>query len=250
MEGIFEENGLVACFHEGEETMRPIGIGSIMWFVMMLSSSFVAAGLFAWGLDPYARALPLGEVLLFLLTCLVFLAVSIFLYRVFLKFFPVPVGEIPEASREEFYYFVYLLHWLILFAPLTRATFIPAPFSRLMMISLGARVGPGSYSSGVVMDSQFVTVGSNTLIGLDVAVLPHALEGSRAAHYPIVIGNRVTIGARALIMAGVEIGDGAVVAMNSVVVKHTRIGPGEVWGGIPARCLSKPADSVDRLARS
>lgn len=98
------------------------------------------------------------------------------------------------------------------------------------------------------MDSQFVTVGSNSLIGLDVAILPHALEGSRAAHYPIVIGSGVTIGARALIMAGVEIGDGAVVAMNSVVTKHARIGPNEVWGGIPARCLSKP-DAADRPAR-
>jgi hypothetical protein len=80
----------------------------------------------------------------FLATSLVFLGVSIFLYRVFLKFFPVPVGEIPDGSRQEFYYFVYLLHWLVLFAPLTRATFIPAPFSRLIMIALGARVGPGA----------------------------------------------------------------------------------------------------------
>ena len=228
--------------------MRPIGVGSVLWFVSMLLCSLAVAAGFAWSLDPFARSLPLGEVFLFLATCLLFMGVSIFLYRVFLRFFPVPVGEIPDGSRQEFYYFVYLLHWLVLFAPLTRATFIPAPFSRLIMIALGARVGPGSYSSGVVMDSQFVTVGSNSLIGLDVAILPHALEGSRAAHYPIVIGSGVTIGARALIMAGVEIGDGAVVAMNSVVTKHTRIGPNEVWGGIPARCLSKP-DVTDRPAR-
>ena len=228
--------------------MRPIGVGSVLWFVSMLLCSLVVAAGFAWSLDPLARSVPLGEVFLFLATSLVFLGVSIFLYRVFLKFFPMPVGEIPDGSRQEFYYFVYLLHWLVLFAPLTRATFIPAPFSRLIMIALGARVGPGSYSSGVVMDSQFVTVGSNSLIGLDVAILPHALEGSRAAHYPIVIGSGVTIGARALIMAGVEIGDGAVVAMNSVVTKHTRIGPNEVWGGIPARCLSK-SDAADRPAR-
>ena len=228
--------------------MRPIGVGSVLWFVSMLLCSLAVAGGFAWYFDPFARSLPLGEVFLFLATCLLFMGVSIFLYRVFLRFFPVPAGEIPDGSRQEFYYFVYLLHWLVLFAPLTRATFIPAPFSRLIMIALGARVGPGSYSSGVVMDSQFVTVGSNSLIGLDVAILPHALEGSRAAHYPIVIGSGVTIGARALIMAGVEIGDGAVVAMNSVVTKHTRIGPNEVWGGIPARCLSK-LDATGRPAR-
>jgi len=227
--------------------MRPIGIGSVLWFVsMQLFSLAVAAG-FACLLNPLARSLPLGDVLLFFVTCLVFFGAATFLYRLFLRFFPVPVGEIPEGSREEFYYFVYLLHWLILYAPLTRATFIPAPFSRLIMIALGAKVGPGSYSSGVVMDSQFVTVGSNSLIGLDVAILPHALEGSRAAHYPIIIGSRVTIGARALIMAGVEIGDGAVIAMNSVVTKHTRIGPNEVWGGIPARSLSK-RDTRDQIA--
>ena len=229
--------------------MRPIAFGSVLLFVSMLFCSLVVATGFACLLDPLASRLPMGDVVLFFATCLVFLGAVTFQYRVFLRFFPVPVGEISEGSREEFYYFVYLLHWLILYAPLTRATFIPAPLSRLLMIALGARVGAGSYSAGVVMDSQFVTVGSNTLIGLDAAILPHALEGSRAAHYPIVIGSRVTIGARALIMAGVEIGDGSVIAMSSVVAKNTKIGSNEIWGGIPARCLSK-TDSRDRIARS
>lgn len=38
-------------------------------------------------------------------------------------------------------------------------------------------------------------------------------------------------------MAGCRIGDGAIVAMNSVVTKGTQIGPNEIWAGVPARLL-------------
>ncbi|HAZ61859.1 MAG TPA: transferase, partial [Gammaproteobacteria bacterium] len=55
--------------------------------------------------------------------------------------------------------------------------------------------------------------------------------------WPIEIGDRVTIGANAVVLAGVSIDDGALVAAGAVVPKGTRIGPGEVWGGVPARRL-------------
>ena len=97
--------------------MRPIGVGSVLWFVSMLLCSLVVAAGFAWSLDPLARSVPLGEVFLFLATSLVFLGVSIFLYRVFLKFFPVPGGEIPDGSRQEFYYFVYVVRLIPGFLP-------------------------------------------------------------------------------------------------------------------------------------
>ena len=53
----------------------------------------------------------------------------------------------------------------------------------------------------------------------------------------IVLGNDVTIGVHGVIMSDVHIGDGAKVAAGAVVRKGTRIGPGEVWAGIPARRL-------------
>ncbi|SCY72678.1 CatB-related O-acetyltransferase [Butyrivibrio sp. INlla14] len=48
-----------------------------------------------------------------------------------------------------------------------------------------------------------------------------------------VIGNDVWIGERALIKAGVTIGDGAVIGMGSVVTKD--IGSYEIWAGNPAK---------------
>jgi acetyltransferase-like isoleucine patch superfamily enzyme len=56
-------------------------------------------------------------------------------------------------------------------------------------------------------------------------------------HLPIIIGNDVWIGTRAMIMDGVTIGDGAVVAAGCVVTKD--ITPYSIVGGVPARLIKK-----------
>lgn len=110
--------------------------------------------------------------------------------------------------------------------------------TRLMNRVLGAKIADNTYTAGAILDPQFVTIGSSTLLGNSSLLVPHVLEGQRIAHFPIRIGNHVTIGAHTIVMAGVEIGDGVIVAMNSVVTKGTKIGADEVWGGTPARRLS------------
>ena len=52
---------------------------------------------------------------------------------------------------------------------------------------------------------------------------------------PIVIGNDVWIGIRAIILSGVKIGDGAIVGAGAVVTKDVQ--PYEIVGGVPARHL-------------
>ena len=47
------------------------------------------------------------------------------------------------------------------------------------------------------------------------------------------IGNNVWLGAGAVVLHGVSIGDGAVIGANAVVVKD--VPAGEIWGGVPAR---------------
>jgi len=54
---------------------------------------------------------------------------------------------------------------------------------------------------------------------------------------PIFIGNNVWIGSRATILKGVTIGDGAVVAANSVVTKN--VPPGCVVAGNPAKVVGE-----------
>src|SRR5690606_34153345 len=52
---------------------------------------------------------------------------------------------------------------------------------------------------------------------------------------PVTIGNDVWIGHGAVIMPGITIGDGAVIAANAVVTKD--VPPYIVVGGVPARAL-------------
>ena len=60
------------------------------------------------------------------------------------------------------------------------------------------------------------------------------LDGtSRPRQAPVVIGRRALIGARATILKGVTVGDGAIVAASSVVTSDVR--PGWIVAGNPAR---------------
>lgn len=53
----------------------------------------------------------------------------------------------------------------------------------------------------------------------------------------IIVGNDVWIGYNAIIMAGVKIGDGAIVAAGAVVVKD--VAPYTIVGGVPAKMIRK-----------
>ena len=164
-------------------------------------------------------------------------ALGLIAHRLFLRALPLRAGEISAGSRQEFIYQVYILFYLILFNSMLRAQFIPIPLMRLVYLALGARLGPNTYTSGIIFDPLFVTVGSNCMIGETTLLLPHVIEGERLGHFPIHIGNNVTIGAHAIILAGVTIGDNVIVAANSVVAKHRILLRGEMWGGSPARRL-------------
>jgi acetyltransferase-like isoleucine patch superfamily enzyme len=43
------------------------------------------------------------------------------------------------------------------------------------------------------------------------------------------------LGAKSIIMSYGKIGNSAIVAAGLVVLKHTQIGHGEVWAGVPAK---------------
>lgn len=63
----------------------------------------------------------------------------------------------------------------------------------------------------------------------------------------IVIGNDVWIGYEAVIMAGVTVGDGAVIGARAVVTKD--VPPYTIMGGVPARPIRRrfPDDVTERL---
>ena len=78
-----------------------------------------------------------------------------------------------------------------------------------------------------------IHVGAETYVAFDVAVLSHDMI--RVMYVHTRIGKRCFIGARSVIMPGIEIGDSCVVAAGSVVTRN--VPPGSIVGGNPARII-------------
>lgn len=91
-----------------------------------------------------------------------------------------------------------------------------------------------------------IYIGKGVAIGAGTKIMDtnfHALRYSdrnaniNTAHAPVTIRDRVFIGADALILKGVTIGEDSVIGAGAVVAKS--VPPGEIWGGNPARFLRK-----------
>ncbi len=81
-----------------------------------------------------------------------------------------------------------------------------------------------------------ITMGNEVFIGPEVCVRDsdsHAISGQSEATRPIVIGDHVLIGTRAVVLKGVTINDGAIVAAGAIVTKD--VPPGMIVAGNPAR---------------
>lgn len=98
----------------------------------------------------------------------------------------------------------------------------------------------------IASDVKFIMNGANHLTNA-LSAYPFAIFGNGwenamgERQYPtkgdIVIGNDVWIGYNATIMAGVTVGDGAIIATNSTVVKD--VAPYTIVGGNPATAIRK-----------
>lgn len=107
------------------------------------------------------------------------------------------------------------------------------------------KLGEGSGIGANCCIPTGVTIGDHVMMGIDILMftnehrhdditIPMGLQG-RTEVQPIVIEDDVWIGSRSLIMKGIRIGHGAIIAAGSVVTKD--VPPFEIWGGNPARFL-------------
>lgn len=110
----------------------------------------------------------------------------------------------------------------------------------------------------IASDVKFIMNGANHLTNA-LTTYPFAIFGNgwenamAGKQYPhkgdIHIGNDVWIGYNATIMAGVTIGDGAIIAANSTVIKNVE--PYSIVGGNPATEIKKrfSGNIIERLLR-
>lgn len=96
----------------------------------------------------------------------------------------------------------------------------------------------------VVLDGNTVRIGDNVWIAPNVGIyaaghpfdVKDRIDGWEYA-YPVTIGNNVWIGGGVSIIGGVTIGDDAVVAAGSVVIRD--VPPGTLVAGNPARVVRR-----------
>jgi maltose O-acetyltransferase len=108
------------------------------------------------------------------------------------------------------------------------------------------RIGNSNYfNRNLMIDAcGSVEIGDFNMIGPDVYITDsnhQTANGLGPGELPmdkgkVVIGNRCWIGAKAVILKDVDLGDGCVVAAGAVVTRS--VAPGQVVGGVPARPIT------------
>lgn len=108
------------------------------------------------------------------------------------------------------------------------------------VINIGAVVGAGTMiDMGAVLGGR-ATVGANCHVGAG-AVLAGVVEPASAV--PVVVEDDVMIGANAVVLEGVRVGEGAVVAAGAVCVED--VPAGAVVAGVPARVIKRRDERTD-----
>lgn len=104
-------------------------------------------------------------------------------------------------------------------------------------IGEGTIIGQNAFLDG----RDKLIIGKHVDIASDVLIYnsEHDINSDDFApiHAPVVIGDYVFIGPRAIILPGVTIGKGAVIAAGAVVTKD--IGEFEIAGGVPAKVIGE-----------
>jgi acetyltransferase-like isoleucine patch superfamily enzyme len=102
-------------------------------------------------------------------------------------------------------------------------------------------IGNGSYlnRNTLVVAETKVEIGNSCKIAWDVVIMDsdlHPIEGKTLENKPVIIEDNVWIGCRSIILKGVRIGKGAIIAAGSVVTKD--IPAYAIAAGVPARVIA------------
>jgi hypothetical protein len=179
--------------------------------------------------SPYRVVLGVG---VFLLGYGLFTAALLAIVR---RFFPYPVGEFAmDSGAFTFWKLSAVLTDLARKALSPYTTVFSMP---LIFAAFGARVGGQAAFGGDVEDLPLVHFGDRCTIGHGSVITAHLITGDRVLFKPVWIGAQAVVGVHSVVLPGVTLGDGAVLAPNSVATVDTVIPAGELWGGTPARRL-------------
>lgn len=225
----------------GEASVKSEPIRFMGWrdYVITPLVFYLTMGLAAlplWQLNRHVKLSLFANTVLYFV---VLVAVTMITLKIIRMFFPLKDG-IYSYERNPGACYIWNLMGFLCIMTLSfqyQSLLLPPPLRKWFYQLLGAKIGGGIVIVGGKINEPWrVTIEENVIIGDDAGLTPHVLGGDGILVLgSIHIKRGATIGGRSIIMPGVTIGENAVVDLMSVVPMNTKIGPGEVWGGIPAK---------------
>jgi non-ribosomal peptide synthetase-like protein len=121
------------------------------------------------------------------------------------------------------------------------AAFAGTPFINMILRRVGVRIGRRVFNDGCGMtERSLVTVGDDCTLNEASTIQCHSQEDGTFKSDYSTLGSNVTLGTAAHVHYGVTIGDGAVLASDSFLMKGEEVPPYEHWGGNPAGEMRAP----------
>jgi non-ribosomal peptide synthetase-like protein len=110
------------------------------------------------------------------------------------------------------------------------------PFKSLTWRLLGVRIGRRVFDDGcAIVEKSLVAIGDDCTLNVRSIIQPHSQEDGTFKSDRIEIGAGCTLGIGSLVHYGVTMGDGAVLAPDSFLMKGQEVPPHTRWGGNPAQ---------------
>jgi hypothetical protein len=117
---------------------------------------------------------------------------------------------------------------------------VGTPFQSLLHRLVGVRLGKRLFDDGVSMaEKNIVTIGDNVTLNVGSVLLCHSQEDYAFKCDRITVGSGSTLGVAGFVHYGVTMGEGAVVAADSFLMKGEEMPPHSRWGGNPAREMAE-----------
>jgi len=128
----------------------------------------------------------------------------------------------------------YIVVWLVRISPSLR---LKRWLLRRIGVTVGSGVSWGLEATPDVFWPDLITLKADAIVGYDATILCHEFLQDEYRTGEVVIGERAMIGAGAIILPGVEIGNDARIAANSLVTRD--VPPGTTVAGVPAEPMGE-----------